>query len=76
EGRPPFAKGCPVATLAAVVDEPPAPFRRARPLGAVIEGLLAKDPRRRLNTDQARHALRAIRGDSTGPCTSMLTGRR
>jgi eukaryotic-like serine/threonine-protein kinase len=61
EGRSPFAKGCPAATLTAVVDDPPAPFLRAGPLGPVIEGLLAKDPARRLHTDQARRALRAIR---------------
>jgi eukaryotic-like serine/threonine-protein kinase len=60
EGRSPFAKGCPAATLTAVVDAPPAPFRRAGPLGPVIEGLLAKDPGRRLDTDQARRALRAV----------------
>jgi eukaryotic-like serine/threonine-protein kinase len=62
EGRSPFGKGCPAATLTAVVDDPPAPFRRAGPLGPVIEGLLAKDPGRRLDTDQARRALRAVQG--------------
>jgi serine/threonine protein kinase len=61
EGRSPFGKGCPVATLTAVVDDPPAPLLRAGPLGPVIEGLLAKDPARRLGPDQARGALRAIR---------------
>jgi eukaryotic-like serine/threonine-protein kinase len=61
EGRSPFGKGCPVATLTAVVTDPPAPLLRAGPLGPVIEGLLAKDPARRLSTDQARRALRAIR---------------
>jgi eukaryotic-like serine/threonine-protein kinase len=60
EGRSPFAKGCPAATLTAVVDDPPAPFLRAGPLGPVIEGLLAKDPARRLDTDKARRALRAL----------------
>jgi serine/threonine protein kinase len=60
EGRSPFAKGCPAATLSAVVDEPPAPFRRAGPLGPVIEGLLAKDPPRRLDPDKARWALRVV----------------
>jgi eukaryotic-like serine/threonine-protein kinase len=65
EGRPPFGKGSPVATLTAIVDEPPAPLLRAGPLGPVIEGLLAKDPARRLGPAQARGALRAIqRGDS------------
>jgi serine/threonine protein kinase len=63
EGRSPFAKGCPVATLTAVVDDPPAPFVRAGPLGPVIEGLLAKDPARRLDTGQARRALRVIQGE-------------
>jgi eukaryotic-like serine/threonine-protein kinase len=68
EGRSPFGKGCPVATLTAVVDDPPAPFRRAGPLGPVIEGLLAKDPGRRLDADQARRALRVIQGGrSTRP---------
>ena len=60
EGRSPFGKGCPVATLTAVVTDPPAPLLRAGPLGPVIEGLLAKDPGRRLGPDQARGALRAI----------------
>jgi serine/threonine protein kinase len=60
EGRSPFAKGCPAATLTAVVDDPPAPFLRAGPLGRVIEGLLVKDPARRLDTDQTRRALGAI----------------
>jgi serine/threonine protein kinase len=60
EGRSPFGRGCPVATLAAVVDEPPARFVRAGPLGPVIEGLLAKDPRRRLDVDRARRAFWAL----------------
>lgn len=66
EGRSPFGKGCPVATLTAVVTDPPAPLLRAGPLGPVIEGLLAKDPGRRLGPDQLRSALRAIqyRGSS------------
>jgi serine/threonine protein kinase len=62
EGRSPFGKGCPVATLSAVVDDPPAPFRRAGPLAPVVEGLLAKDPGRRPDTGQARRALRAVQG--------------
>ena len=77
EGRSPFAKGCPVATLTAVVDDPPAPLLRAGPLGPVIQGLLAKDPARRLDTGQARRALRAIQGGgSTMPSTSKATGMR
>jgi serine/threonine protein kinase len=68
EGRSPFAKSCPLATLTAVVYEPPAPFLHAGPLGPVIEGLLAKDPGQRLDTGQARRALQALEGDgSTRP---------
>jgi eukaryotic-like serine/threonine-protein kinase len=66
EGRSPFGRGCPVATLAAVVDEPPPRFVRAGPLGPVIEGLLAKDPRRRLDVDRARRALLAIQEVGSG----------
>jgi eukaryotic-like serine/threonine-protein kinase len=60
EGRSPFANGSPLATLTAVVYEPPAPFRRADPLGPVIEELLAKDPDQRLDTTRAHRALQAL----------------
>ena len=60
EGRPPFDRGSLVATLTAVLVDGPAPFLRAGPLRPVIEGLLAKDPGRRLSAGQARAALRAI----------------
>ena len=67
EGRSPYAKGSPVATLTAVVDDPPAPLVRAGPLGPVIEGLLAKDPARRLDTGRARRALRALSDEELSP---------
>jgi serine/threonine protein kinase len=60
EGRAPFDKGDLFATLTAVVVDPPGPFRRAGRLRPVIEGLLVKEPERRLSADQARAALRAI----------------
>jgi serine/threonine protein kinase len=60
EGKPPFDRGSLVATLTAVLVDGPAPFLRAGPLRPVIEGLLAKDPGRRLSAAQARAALRAI----------------
>jgi eukaryotic-like serine/threonine-protein kinase len=60
EGRPPFDRGSPLATLAAITEDAPAPFLRAGPLRPVIEGLLAKEPERRLSADQARAALRDI----------------
>jgi serine/threonine protein kinase len=60
EGRAPFDKGDLFATLTAVVVDPPGPFRRAGRLRPVIEGLLVKEPERRLSADQARAALRVI----------------
>jgi serine/threonine protein kinase len=75
EGRSPFGKGSPVATLTAVVGDPPAPLRRAGPLGPVIEGLLAKDPGRRPDPEQARGALRAIqRGRFHAGCARQAAG--
>jgi serine/threonine protein kinase len=62
EGRSPFGRGGRAATLDAVVTDPPAPLLRAGPIGPVIQGLLAKDPTRRLGPDQARGALQAIQG--------------
>jgi serine/threonine protein kinase len=60
EGRPPFDRGDLFATLTAVVVDPPGPFGRAGPLRPVIEGLLIKEPDRRLSADQASAQLRAI----------------
>jgi serine/threonine protein kinase len=60
EGRAPFDKGDLFATLTAVVVDRPGPFRRAGRLRPVIEGLLVKEPERRLSADQARAALRVI----------------
>jgi serine/threonine protein kinase len=64
EGKPPFVKDDLFATLAAVTDEAPAPFHRAGPLRPVLEGLLAKEPCRRLSIDQARAALRTVRHET------------
>jgi eukaryotic-like serine/threonine-protein kinase len=70
EGRSPFGKGGPVATLNAVVTDPPGPLLRAGALGPVIEGLLVKDPGRRLGPDQARSALGAIHHHGAASCAS------
>ena len=44
EGEPPFDRGTSIATLAAVVNEPPRDLRRAGALAPLITALLAKDP--------------------------------
>ena len=44
EGEPPFDRGTSIATLAAVVNDPPRAPRQAGPLTGLITALLAKDP--------------------------------
>src|SRR6266511_4113870 len=69
EGRPPFDKGDLFATLTAVACDEPV-LIRAGPLRPVIEGLLAKEPDRRLNTVQAQAALRAMHSERPTPNTN------
>src|SRR6266508_1712829 len=54
EGEAPFERASSLATLAAVVNEPPRPPRHAGALALIIMSLLAKDP-------AARPALRQVR---------------
>jgi serine/threonine protein kinase len=60
EGRPPFDKGEPMATLLSVVSEHPAPMLRAGPLEPVLRGLLTKDPAQRSTASQAARQLAAL----------------
>jgi hypothetical protein len=48
EGRSPYERGDAMAALAAALTEDPPPPRRAGRLGPVIEGLLVRDPARRM----------------------------
>ncbi len=60
EGRSPFQRGNPLATLGAVMHDPPEPLRLAGPLAPVLMGLLRKDPKERLTASQAEHYLRMV----------------
>ena len=60
EGRPPFDRGDPLATMHAVVYEDPEPPRRSPDLAPVLMGLLDKDPQRRWDVERTRAGLRAI----------------
>jgi serine/threonine protein kinase len=60
EGRPPFDRGTPMATLLAVASQEPAPFRAAGPLVPVLKGLLTKPVAERMTAGQARAALELI----------------
>ncbi|GIM93675.1 serine/threonine protein kinase [Paractinoplanes toevensis] len=61
EGRPPYSKSSPVATLAALAgDEPPSPPVRAGALRPVLDALLEKDPARRADAETTDRMLRAV----------------
>ncbi|MCW2882084.1 MAG: Serine/threonine protein kinaselike protein [Sphaerisporangium sp.] len=74
EGRPPHDKGMAMATMHAVLNDEPEPALRAGRLGAVLSGLLEKNPAERLTADQAERMLRSIAEDrSSVPTTSRRT---
>jgi serine/threonine protein kinase len=60
EGRTPFDREQPMATLLAVVSDDPAPMRAAGPLAPVLAGLLTKDPAARTTAAEARRQLEAV----------------
>jgi eukaryotic-like serine/threonine-protein kinase len=66
EGRPPFDRGEALPTLAAVVDEAPAPAPHAGPLAPVIEALLRKAPEDRPDAVRLRGLLEAVAGRPAG----------
>ncbi|MCT4357355.1 serine/threonine protein kinase [Streptomyces sp. Je 1-79] len=71
EGNSPFRQDTPLSTLRAVVDEELPPPRRAGALAPVIEGLLHKDPRERLQAASAERQLRIVgAGGTPGPASS------
>ncbi|MBO3745417.1 protein kinase [Streptosporangiaceae bacterium NEAU-GS5] len=74
EGVSPFNRGTMLATLGAVMFDQPPPPNSAGPLGAVINGLLLKDPDARMTADEAeRHLHAALTGTASaldgGPAT-------
>ncbi|HZB47621.1 MAG TPA: serine/threonine-protein kinase, partial [Mycobacteriales bacterium] len=76
EGRLPFHREAPLATLAAVVTDEPPPPRRAGALRAVIDGLLIKDPAHRLGVAEARQMLDAVgRGAPVVPVPRRTAGQ-
>jgi hypothetical protein len=73
EGRSPFQRGHPLATLAAVIHDEPAPLSRAGALGPVIMGLLEKDPDRRFTSEQAARPLHALVSGPSPQVTVPIT---
>lgn len=64
EGRPPFERGEPMATLLAVTTEPPAPLNAAGPLTPVLMGCLIKEPTQRMRAEQARAGMEQALGEA------------
>jgi hypothetical protein len=60
EGRPPYDHETAMATLSALVTTEPDPPVRAGPLRPLLEGLLTKDPARRLTAGRAGELLAAV----------------
>jgi serine/threonine protein kinase len=71
EGRPPFHRNTPIATIAAVLHDEPEPPRRAGALTPVIEGLLQKNPGLRMDAVEAGELLRAA---LSGPPAGSFPG--
>jgi eukaryotic-like serine/threonine-protein kinase len=67
EGEPPFDRGTSIATLAAVVNEPPRSPHRAGPLAPLLTALLAKDPAARPSGPELRAALERLVTRSASP---------
>ncbi|MEN3358509.1 MAG: eukaryotic-like serine/threonine-protein kinase [Mycobacteriales bacterium] len=60
EGRPPFDNSSPAASIAAVLHDPPRPAERVGPLWPIIQAMLVKEPRRRMELEQVWLALQAV----------------
>jgi eukaryotic-like serine/threonine-protein kinase len=75
EGAAPFERGHPVATLAAVLHDPPGHPARAGPLAPVLLALLDKDPARRPEAGAVRRQLEPLAAvpSPAGP-TAVLPG--
>ncbi|MGK4581259.1 protein kinase domain-containing protein [Kitasatospora sp. HPMI-4] len=70
EGKPPYDRGSALATLTAVMTESLPRSEKAGPLQPVIDGLLEKDPAKRLDASTTRSMLRRIVADATGRAES------
>ncbi|MFC4905898.1 serine/threonine-protein kinase [Actinomadura gamaensis] len=60
EGRPPYQREDVWGVMAALLSDDPDPVRLAGPLTPVLNGLLQRDPDRRMNADEAERALRQV----------------
>jgi hypothetical protein len=71
EGVPPFDRGGPAATLAAILHDPPGDPRRAGPLGPVLLALLGKDPGYRPTAPVLHRLLEPLAAAEPGPTVPL-----
>ncbi|MEV6127721.1 serine/threonine-protein kinase [Streptomyces violaceusniger] len=78
EGVVPFQGESVGELMSAVLNDPPRPMRYAGPLLPLIEGLLVKDPERRLTAEQAEALLGTVAWDEprSGPATGAAAPAR
>ncbi len=74
EGNSPFRHDTPLSTLRAVVDEELPSPSRAGALRPVVEGLLRKDPARRMPGAEAERLLRVVAAGGTATVTGGVHG--
>src|SRR5215211_6607919 len=72
EGEPPFDRGTSIATLAAVVNDPPRAPRRAGALAPLITALLSKGPGSRPSGPELRAELGRLVAARPSPPTEVL----
>jgi serine/threonine protein kinase len=73
DGRSPYERSEPMASLLAIITEEPPPAQHAGPLQAVIDGLLNKDPDLRLTAHEAGLMLDDIVRTSTTVMPTVAT---
>jgi hypothetical protein len=76
EGRSPYARDTPMATLTALATVPPDTPRRAGPLRPVLIGLLRKNPRHRMRAPEVERLLTKIAAGDARSRRGLLTPRQ
>lgn len=72
EGRPPYDRGAPIATMTAVVNDPVPPHPHAGRLGPIIDALLVKEPSRRMPLPRVLAILTQLAGNTTLPAPTAV----
>ncbi|WP_442930221.1 protein kinase domain-containing protein [Micromonospora sp. LH3U1] len=74
EGRTPYHRSSPIATLAALATEPPPPAQRAGRLTPLLEGLLRREPGQRISAEEADRLLRQAATPDEPVAQASITG--